>query len=169
MTRSIKMAVPIISIFLFTPTLLMGQDVNNLSEATQAFNAIKILTQNQNDQSAVNVPVYVFTLPKPKYKLPNNIQNIIMFLVKINPSKEAVLRDEYKAVYKSKKDMIKWHDENVNSAWAYVYGQSINLVEYYANNGDSKNLAITFSMVGNNGNNLTSQADRWISYVNSNW
>ena len=160
---------PIAAISIVQAISLPAQSINNPSEANQTFNIIKILTTTQTSVNALNVPSYTFTLPKPNYRLPTNIQNMIMFAIKIDPSKEAVLRDEYKAVYKQKADLVKWLDENIHTTWSNVFRNFMNLAQYYSNVGDVQNLAITLSMGGENGDNLTSQADRWIAYVNSNW
>jgi len=169
MPEPIKTLVTILSACMLSPTLLVGQTINSTGEAVQAFNVISILTQNPDDQDALNVPSYVFTLPKPKYKMPSKIQNIIMFSIKINPIKEEILRDEYRSIYKSKNDLNKWLYQNVRSAWSFVFRQLIELTKYYAANGEPGNLMSLDHMVGESATTLTNQAYRWLDYVNSKW
>lgn len=74
----------------------------------------------------------LFTLPKPKkYKLPVEVQQILMNCMKVLPGRAELWRDEYKSIYEDKKAMQRWVYEVVMEA-RDICSRSTYLVKNFA-------------------------------------
>lgn len=126
-------------------------------------------TTSQKAQSNLETPEALFTLPAPKYKLPKDIQNLIMFSVTTDMKREVVLRDEYKTVYKDKKALKAWLNESLDTAIAIWMNSKVDAMEAASRRGDILAVMKAQSEAGENGSKLINRAKGWQAYAKSEW
>lgn len=124
---------------------------------------------SQKAQSNLEIPESLFTLPTPKYKLPKDIQNLIMFSVTTDTKREVVLRDEYKTVYKDKKALKAWLNEALDTAIAIWMNGKVDAMEAASRRGDIMTVLKAQSEAGENGSKLINRAKGWQAYAKSDW
>lgn len=124
---------------------------------------------SQKAQSPLETPESLFTLPTPKYKLPKDIQNLIMFSVSTDAKREAVLRDEYKTLYKDKKTLKSWLNEALDSAIAIWLNSKVDAMEAASRRGNILAVMKAQSEAGENGSKLINRAKGWQAYAKSEW
>lgn len=117
----------------------------------------------------LETPKALFTLPAPKYRLPKDIQNLIMFSVTTNTKREAILRDEYKTLYKDKKTLKSWLNEALDSAITIWLNGKVDAMEAASRRGNIMAVMKAQSEAGENGANLINRAKGWQAYAKSEW
>lgn len=96
-----------------------------------------------------DIPEIVFTLKMPnKIKLPAQIQNFVMYCIKMSPSKETLWRDEYSNICNNKKALITWLDEKIDDALANERAYILEQFKEAADKWDEKAMELWMNRMG---------------------
>jgi hypothetical protein len=141
----------------------------NAGESSKPVKKTSAATTTQEVQRNLETPESLFTLPTPKYKLPKDIQNLVMFAITTDTRRESVLRDEYKTIYLEKKKLKSWLSGALEYAISVRIGANTDEINEASRRQDVYALTRALDKSSAIRNESTPRWERWQAYVKSNW